>query len=152
MHELVREEIERHLAGKASPGFYRHLESCADCRTEVVEMEELSSILRDLTPAPYQVPSPSLGFYNRVAGTIREQQRSPLANLFSPGSLFFRRIALASLLLLTGLGGLLINSEVSEDGAGADATAIIAQYDATTSHAGASEPDRLLVTLAAYHQ
>src|SRR5690349_6233425 len=116
MHELVREEIERHLAGKASPGFYSHVEGCSDCRAEVAEMEELSFILRDLSPSLGEVPSPSLGFYNRVAGTIREQQRSPLENLFSPGSIFFRRIALASLLLLTGLGGLLINSEVSEDG------------------------------------
>lgn len=150
MHEPVREEIERHLAGKASPAFYAHLSTCADCQNEVAEMEELSRILRDLTPVLGEVPQPSLGFYSRVAGTIREQQRSPLADLFSPGSLFFRRVALASLVLLTGLGGLLINSEASEDGA--DATAIIAQYDAATSHAGAAEPDRLLVTLAAYHQ
>jgi len=150
MHGIVQEELERHLAGKASPAFYTHLSACAACRQEVAEMEDLSAVLRDFTPALEEAPQPSLGFYNRVAGTIRDQQRSPLANLLSPGSLFFRRIALASLLLLTGLGGLLINSEASEDGA--DATAIIAQYDSATSHAGAAEPDRLLVTLAAYHQ
>ena len=150
MHELVRDEIERHLAGKASPAFYRHLATCSDCRNEVEEMEELSRILRDLNPAPGEVPGPSLGFYNRVAGAIREQQRSPWAAVFSPGSLFFRRVAMASLLVLAGLGGLLINSEATENGA--DAAAIMAQYDSTTSHAGAAEPDRLLVTLAAYHQ
>jgi len=150
MHELVRDEIERHLSGKASAGFYSHLAVCPECRKEVDEMEDLSRILRDLTPALGEAPQPSLGFYSRVASEIRDQQRSPFTDLFSPGSAFFRRVAFASLLLLAGLGGLLIDSESAGDGP--DAAAIMAQYDSATSHAGAAEPERLLVTLADYHQ
>lgn len=154
MHEAAKHELEKHLPGegrgqKASPAFYAHLDSCADCREEVNEMDEISRIMRDLAPSLDGVPQPSLGFYSRVASTIREQQpRSPLAHFFSPGLVFFRRVAFASVLLLTGLGTLLIN-EVSEDGS--DATAIMAQYDTNTAHAPAAEPDNLLVTLAAYH-
>jgi len=151
MHDIVRDELEDHLAGKASPGFYTHVNSCKTCRDEVTEMDELAIVLRDLTPALGEAPLPSPGFYARVASTINEQQpRSPLAMLFSPGYLFFRRVALASVVVLAGLGTLLINNEAQVDGA--DATAIMAQYDTASSHAQSAEPDNLLVTLAAYHQ
>ena len=114
-------------------------------------MDELTKILRELSPTLGEAPEPSLGFYTKIAASIREQQpQSPWARLFSPGQVFFRRVAFASLLLLTGLGGMLINNEASQDGA--DATAIMAQYDTTTSHAGAAEPDQLLVTLASFNQ
>ncbi len=150
MHDAVQKELERHLAGKASPAFYRHLDECVSCRTEVAEMDELSQILKELSPSLGEAPEPSAGFYAKIAATICEQQpKSTWARLFSPGQVFFQRVAFASLLLLVGLGGLLVRQEAGQDGA--DATAIIAQYDTTTAHAGAAEPDRLLVTLAAYH-
>lgn len=151
MHEVVRNELERHLSGKASAAFYAHVAECDACRTEVAEMDEISLVLRELSPTLGEVPEPSLGFYTRVAATIREQQpRSPFARLFSPGQAFFQRIAFASLVLMAGLGTVLINNEANEDGL--DATTIMAQYDGTTSHASAAEPERLLVTLAAYHE
>ena len=151
MHEVVRNELERHLSGKASKAFYMHVAKCEACRAEVAEMDELSAVLRELSPSLGEVPEPSLGFYTRVAATIREQQpRSPFARLFSPGQAFFQRVVFASLLLIAGLGSVLINNEMNEDGL--DATTIMAQYDGATSHASAAEPDRLLVTLAAYHQ
>ncbi|MCU1325643.1 MAG: putative transrane anti-sigma factor [Bryobacterales bacterium] len=152
MHEVVRDELEHHLTGNASPAFYTHVKACATCREEIAEMEDLAKILRGLTtPAPGDMPVPSPGFYARVANTINEQQpKSAWANLFSPGYLFFRRVAFASLLVLTLLGAVLITTERS--GEGADATSIMAQYDSTTSHAPAAERDSLLVTLAAYHE
>ena len=151
MHDIVRDELEEHLTGKASAEFYAHMNSCKTCRDEVAEMDDLAAVLRDLSPALGEAPVPSPGFYARVASTINEQQpTSPLSKLFSPGYLFFRRVAMASVLLLAGLGTLLISNESEVDGA--DATAIIAQYDSASSHAHAAEPDNLLVTLAAYHQ
>jgi hypothetical protein len=151
MHEVVRDELEHHLTGKASPAFYTHVKGCATCREELAEMEDLARILRGLSPAPDEIPIPGSGFYARVANTINEQQpKSAWANLFSPGYLFFRRVAFASVLVLTLLGTVLITTEGA--GEGADATSIMAQYDSTTSHAPAAERDSLLVTLAAYHE
>jgi hypothetical protein len=151
MHEVVRDELEQHLTGKASPAFYSHVKTCDTCREELAEMEDLARILRDFSPAVGDVPEPSPGFYARVASTINEQQpKSTLADLFSPGYLFFRRVAFASVLALALLATVLVTNEVSEEGA--DATEIMAQYDSGTSHAPAAEPDNLLVTLAAYHE
>ena len=139
------------MAGMASPEFYNHVNSCKPCRDEIAQMDEIAAVLRDLTPALGEVPLPSPGFYARVANTINEQKPvSPMAKLFSPGYLFFRRVAFASILLLAGLGTLLISREAEVDGA--DATAIMAEYDTTSSHAHTAEPDNLLVTLASYHQ
>jgi anti-sigma factor RsiW len=151
MHEVVRDELERHLTGKASAAFYSHVKTCDTCRKELAEMEDLARILRDFTPALGDAPVPSPGFYARVASTINEQQpKSTLADLFSPGYLFFRRVAFASVFALALLAAVLITQEAS--GEGADATAIMAQYDSQTSHAPTAERDSLLVTLAAYHE
>ena len=151
MHDVVRDELEQHLTGKASPAFDTHMKACKTCRDEVAEMEELARILRDFTTSATDVPAPSPGFYARVAGIINEQQpKSTWANLFSPGHLFFRRVAFAAMLLVTLLGTVLITGEASDDGA--DATSIMAQYDTSTSHAPAAERDSLLVTLAAYQE
>jgi len=114
-------------------------------------MEDLAKILRDFTPALVDAPAPSPGFYARVATTINEQQpKSTLGDLFSPGYLFFRRVAFASVFALALLATVLVTREVSAEGA--DATSIMAQYDSNTSHAPAAERDSLLVTLAAYHE
>ncbi len=69
--------------------------------------------------------------------------------LFAPGAVFFRRIAFASLLLLAGLGSFLVSRESSFSGA--DAAALMAQHDPVADHSDADR-DRLLVTLADYHE
>jgi hypothetical protein len=165
MHEIVIDELERHLSGggvykNASRDFYDHLDACADCRAEVASMDEVSMLLRELRLQPDEastgsfagnpVPQPSLGFYNRVRYRIVEKQQNEAWGLFSPGAAFFRRIAFASLLLLAGLGSFLVTRESSFSGT--DAAAIMAQHDPVADHTESSDRDRMLVTLATWRE
>lgn len=148
MHDILVDELERHLSGGASRAFYDHLEACAECRDRVTEIAAVSRLICELKPAT--APEPSLGFYNRVAGRIIDDQRREAWGLFSPGAAFFRRVAFASLLLLAGLGSFLVTRESSAGGA--DAATIMAQHDVNTVHSESSDRDRILVTLASYGQ
>ena len=159
MHEIVVDELERHLSGggvykNASRAFYAHLDSCDACRAEVAQIDELSVLLRELkfdTANDLEtVPQPSLGFYSRVRNQIVEKQQKEAWGLFSPGAAFFRRIAFASLLLLAGLGSFLVTRESSFGGT--DAASIMAQHDPVAAHSETSDRDRMLVTLATYRQ
>jgi anti-sigma factor RsiW len=155
MHDIVIDELERHLSGNASRAFYGHLDACPACRTEVAQMDELSVLLRELRCADPEnqlesAPQPPLGFYNRVAWNIVDQQKKEAWGLFSPGAVFFRRVAFASLLLLAGLGSFLVSHEASFSGT--DAATIMAQHDPATAHSESSDRDRMLVTLATYHE
>ena len=148
MHDILVNELERHLSGRASQAFYDHLDACAECRDRVAEMDGVSQLIGELKPAARTAPEPSLGFYNRVALRIVEDQRKEAWGLFSPGAAFFRRVAFASLLLLAGLGSFLVTRESSAGGA--DAATIMAQHDVNAVHSESSDRDRILVTLASY--
>ena len=155
MHDIVVDELERHLSGNASRAFYDHLDLCEACRTEVAGMDELSALFRELCPAEGiqrvdAAPQPSPYFYNRVTWKIVENQPRGVWGLFSPGTAFFRRVVFASLLLLAGLGSFLVSREASFSGT--DAAAIMAQHDPAISHSESSDRDRMLVTLATYHE
>lgn len=152
MHDIVVDELERHLSGNASRAFYDHLDLCEPCRTEIAGMDELSTLLRELRPAEAgpAAPQPSPYFYNRLTWNIVESQRREAWGLFSPGKAFFRRVAFASLLLLAGLGSFLVSREASFSGA--DAAAIMAQHDPALPHPDSADRDRMLVTLATYHE
>jgi anti-sigma factor RsiW len=160
MHDIVIDELERHLSGgaesrNASRAFYAHLDACADCRSEVAGMDEMSALFRETlrfnTEAmPEMAVEPSLGFYYRVRGQIMEKQQKEAWGLFSPGAAFFRRVAFASLLLLAGLGSFLVTRESSFGGT--DAASIMGQHDAVADHSAASDRDHILVTLATYHE
>jgi hypothetical protein len=120
-------------------------------------MESFAMALRDLRAVPGEAPEPRLGFYNRVASTIVDNQRREAWGLFSPGAAFFRRIAFASLLVLASLGSFLITRESAAGGV--DAAAIMAQHDSRNAQYEPAGPapsdddrDRLLVTLASYHE
>jgi hypothetical protein len=124
-------------------------------------MTEFSKLMQELRSAPEAAPQASLGFYNRVAGRIIEEQRREAWGLFSPGATFFRRIAFASLLLLAGLGSFLVTHESSYVAPGyvstpglvsaSDASAII-QHDVSDDHAPSADRDRMFVTLATYRE
>ena len=155
MHDIVIDELERHLSGSASRTFYDHLEACHACRAEVARMDDLSAMLRELRSVDPEngidsAPRPSLGFYNRVTWNIVEKQKKEAWGLFSPGAVFFRRVAFASLLLLAGLGSFLVSHEASFSGT--DAATIMAQHDPAAVHSESSDRDRMLVTLATYHE
>lgn len=151
MHDIVVDELERHLSGSASRAFYDHLDLCEPCRTEIAGMDELSALLRELRPAALDsAPQPSPYFYNRVTWSIVENQGRQAWGLFSPGTAFFRRVAFASLLLLAGLGSFLVSREASFSGT--DAAAIMAQHDPAVAHPESADRDRMLVTLATWHE
>ena len=149
MHDIVVDEFERHLSGSASRAFYNHLDGCAECRAEVVGMEDVSLLLREFRAEPNSAPAPSFFFYNRVAGRIIEHERSEAWGLFSPGVVFFRRVAFVSVLLLAGLAGYLITSQSSSAG-GTDAATIMGQHDPSVDHENGSDRDHMLATLATY--
>jgi anti-sigma factor RsiW len=150
MHDILVEELEGHLSGKASQAFYDHVDACAECAAAVAALSEISDCLQELKPASQAGAEPPLGFYNRVAGRIVENQRKEAWGLFSPGAAFFRRIAFASLLVLAGLGSFLVTREAPESGN--DAAAIIAAHDPIAAHSESADRDRLLVTLADYRE
>jgi predicted anti-sigma-YlaC factor YlaD len=149
MHDIVVDELERHLSGSASRAFYSHLDGCAECRAEVDGMEDVSLLLREFRAEPESAPEPSFFFYNRVAGRIIEHERREAWGLFSPGVVFFRRVAFTSVLLLAGLAGYLITSQ-SPSAEGTDAATIMGQHDPSVDHENGSDRDHMLVTLATY--
>jgi hypothetical protein len=158
LHDVVVDELERHLSGTASRAFHDHLDKCPGCRAEVAAMTEFSKLMQELRLAPEAAPQPPLGFYNRVANRIVDDQRREAWGLFSPGAGFFRRVAFASLLLLAGLGSFLVTRESSYIGPAtqvistpADAS-VIMQHDLSDDHAPSADRDRMLVTLATYRE
>ena len=161
MHDAALDELERHLSGNASSAFYAHLAVCEECRIEVGEMDNVSALFQELRmdrlSAVTNAPQPRLGFYNRVVFQIADHQRRDYRGLFAPGAAFFRRVAFASLLLLAGLGSYLVSRESSfAPVAGAvganDAATILASHDPSLDHPAGSDRDRLLVTLATWHE
>ena len=158
LHDVVVDELERHLNGIASRAFHDHLDECPGCRAEVAAMLEFSKLMQEFRVAPEAAPQPPLGFYNRVASRIVEDQRREAWGLFSPGALFFRRIAFASLLLLAGLGSFLVTRESSYISPAPAAMAaptdasFIMQHDLSDDHAPSADRDRMFVTLATYRE
>jgi hypothetical protein len=166
MHDVVVNELEEHLAQKASPAlpggvssalpggvspeFYAHLAACEKCRTEVESIAQVSALLSELSPERDGGMEPSPFFYTRVAASIVEHQNTDHWGLLAPGAAFFRRVAFASLLLLAGLGSYLVmqNGDVQ----GTDPATIMAQHDGTSDHAASSDRDLMLATLASYGQ
>lgn len=150
MHDIVLNELEEHLAQKASPEFSAHLASCPECRAEVESIAQVSALLSELRPDVEAGMEPSPFFYTRVAAGIVEHQNTGHWGLLAPGAAFFRRVAFASLLLLAGLGSYLVmqNGDVT----GTDAATIMAQHDGTADHAASSDRDLMLATLASYQK
>lgn len=156
LHDIVVDELERHLSGTASRAFHDHLDGCPGCRSEVAAIAELSRLIQEFRLEPETAAQPLLGFYNRVANRIINNQRREAWGLFSPGATFFRRIAFASLLLLAGLGGFIASRESAympgaPPAPGARDVAII-QHNLADDHAPSADRDRMFVTLATYRQ
>jgi anti-sigma factor RsiW len=157
LHDIVVDELERHLSGNASRAFHDHLDQCPGCRAEVAAMTEISELVQDLRVAPEAAAQPSLGFYNRVANRIVEDQRREAWGLFSPGAAFFRRVAFASLLLLAGLGSFLVTRETSYTASrpvvsSDSGPAVAIEHDLSDDHAPSADRDRMFVTLATFRE
>ncbi len=148
MHDVVVNELEEHLTGKASPAFHGHLASCRECREEVESIAGVSELFGELRPDSLNALEPSPFFFTRVAAGIVEHQNKDHWGLLAPGAAFFRRIAFASLLVLACLGSYLVMRE--DKMAGTDAATIMAQHDVSADHAASTDRDLMLVTLASY--
>ncbi len=163
VHNIVAEGLEQFLEGNPPAGFQEHLAVCQDCRNEVDAFQQVSVLLGDLAAVPDLAPEPPPGFYLRVASEIAESRRVRFWNLFSPSPAFFHRVAMASVLLLAGLGAFMVTREASADHT--DAVALMAEFNAPPSaNTSVQEPlpaspapvdnassrDRLLSTLVSY--
>lgn len=143
MHQVILDRLEQYLTG--TPGsreFTAHLESCPECRTEVSEMQELSSAFAALR-APEEI-TPRAGFYARVAERVEQQRPRSFASLFWLDPVFGKRVAFASLMILAVLGSYLISRETDYSAGPTNPEAVMAQQ------APAQDPDVMLATLASY--
>jgi predicted anti-sigma-YlaC factor YlaD len=110
MHPVMRDRLERALAGAPDEAVRRHLAECAECGAEFEFMRDHAEALR-LLRAPEEI-EPRAGFYARVMERI-EAEGASIWDLFFE-SAFGRRIAIASLALALLLGVYLISAERSE--------------------------------------
>jgi anti-sigma factor RsiW len=143
MHQVILDRLEEYLSGSpSSQAFTAHLESCEACRTEVREMQELSTALVALR-APQDVTPPP-GFYARVSRRVDQQRPRSIWSLCLLDPAFGKRVAFASLMTLAVLGSYLITRETDYAAGPTNATAVMAER-------GPSEnPDVMLATLASY--
>lgn len=143
MHQVILDRLEAYLAG--TPGsreFTAHLESCHECRTEVREMQEISSALVALRP-PEEI-APTTGFYARVAQRVEAERPRSIWGLCLLDPAFGKRVAFASVMTLAVLGSYLITRETDYSAGPASPEVIMAQQ------APAGDPDVMLATLASY--
>jgi len=143
MHQVILDRLEEYLAGTlSSREFTAHLESCHECRTEVSEMQELSSALLALRGS--DEIAPAAGFYARVSQRVEQERPRSFTSLFWLDPAFGKRVAFASVMTLAVLGSYLITRETEYSAGPPDPEIIMAQ------HAPAQDPDVMLATLASY--
>ena len=143
MHQVILNRLEEYLAGSpSSREFTAHLESCSECRSEIGEMQDISSALQVLRVT--EEIQPAAGFYARVSRLVEQQRPRSLASFFWMDPVFGKRVAFAALTTLAVLGSYLITGETQYSSGPPDAQAIMAQQ------APAHDPDVMLTTLASY--
>jgi hypothetical protein len=104
MHEPVIGRLEEYLAGGGPfADVEEHLKNCANCRKELEAMQMHSALFRSLRTDV----DPAGGFYARVMNRVETQARPSVWSLFGE-SLFAKRLAYASGVLLVALGTLLV--------------------------------------------
>src|SRR5579864_6895744 len=139
MHQVILDRLEEYLAGTpSSREFTAHLESCPECRTEVSEMQELSSAFQALRAAPEIAPA--AGFYARLSQRVEQQRSRSFTSLFWLDPVFGRRVAFASVMILAVLGSYLITRETEYSAGPPNPEVIMAQ------HAPTQDPDAMLAT------
>jgi predicted anti-sigma-YlaC factor YlaD len=150
MHRLIEQHLEEALSKKSLPSNHpaqRHLDECADCRTEVETMREHSALLRNLAPPGEMDPRP--GFYARVWERIEAQRPVSIWNLFTE-SLWGRRLATASLSLALLMGAYVISTERSMRPVRQDTMARQLLPDAPVLAAVNSSPNAVFMELVSY--
>ena len=144
MHQVILDRLEGYLSGAPSPReFTAHLETCEECRTQVREMQEVSSAFHALR-APEEV-SPPAGFYARLAERVESARRPrSLWRLVWLDPVFGKRLAFTSLVTLAVLGSYLITRETQYSAGPSRPEVVMAQQGP------GDNPDMMLATLASY--
>jgi anti-sigma factor RsiW len=171
MHEPIRDYLEEYLGGSASAipaDFHAHLETCAECATELRALAMQAEMLRTLCPV--DEVDVHAGFYARVVDRIEAQRHASIwSALLEPT--FGRRLAVVCAMLIVLLGSYFVASELSEpivavapvvatrsssapDGAVSYPAASQASHQASSQDADAIERQRdaVLVNLASFHE
>jgi anti-sigma factor RsiW len=146
MHAVISDDLEDYLSGHLPPSalrcFQAHLETCSECRREVVEIQEVTALVAILKPAGTVVPSPS--FAARVMQNVAGAAIPSFWSIFGDFA-FGRRVVFASLLTLAVLGTILVSRESAYMPTGTSPEAVMASGSENSPSA-----DRMLVTLASY--
>ena len=151
MDETIYSGLEDYLSGSASPEFLRAIAKDPRAQREVEQMKEISGILASLRTEQPLAPPPY--FYAKLAASIEDKQRTRSAwNPFSFQSQFGRRVAYASLVLLTCAGSFLVMRDDSAKQFVSSPEAIMASHDTNVEHEPAEDRASMMVTLASYHE
>jgi anti-sigma factor RsiW len=149
MHAVVIESLEEYLAGTLEPverkAIEAHLSHCSMCLEEISGMQDVSSLFSALRVEEPVAPAP--GFYARVMQDVEARKRPSFTGVFDLG--FARRMAFASLLTITVLGGFLISRDHSYR-PGYTPDSVMAQQNLPSFDN--SSPDNMLVTLTNYER
>jgi anti-sigma factor RsiW len=145
MHAVIIDALEEYLSGHLPPPaldrFQGHLETCGQCRREVIEIQESTGLLHLLKPAGAADPPPS--FVAQVMQTVAERSSSSFWAAFGDFA-FGRRVVFASLLTLAVLGTVLVSREEAYAPNPTTPEAVMADT------AGSPSADQMLATLANY--
>ena len=158
MHEFVRDQLEELLTADALSrqssaenndlsGVTKHVESCAECSSEVTLIKAQSALLRTLR-APQSDIEPRAGFYARVMQRIEERTKDSIWSVFVD-SPFGKRLAFTSLAIAALLGSYVVTLEARDGHLGG--TNIIAQQtngEAPCFGSQAQQRDAVLVNFA----
>jgi len=151
MHREVRYRLEDILAdagGVAGNGSNdnRHLDECADCRTEISALRAQQRLLRSLR-LPEEA-EPRAGFYARVIERIESQGAASIWSLFFDSPVG-RGLAMASMVLALSLGAYLVSSE---HGAATQAGQAMSVPNSGEMLTGSPDLDAVFVNLVTYRE
>ncbi len=146
MHQVIVDRLEDYLAGASNipREFTAHLEACAECRTEVSEMQEIGAAFEALRSSDELAPAPD--FYARLNILIEDQQARSFWRWFSWEPLFGRRVAFASLMALFLLGSFLVSRETEYAAGPTSPEQLIAHQEPSEN------PDAMLASLVGYRE
>jgi len=164
MHQPVKDNLEEYLRGvsgkygRAIPDeMETHLSSCAECASELSELELQSAALQSLR-APSEAELPA-GFYARVMQRIDDARatNSVWAAFLEP--IFAKRLFYSCATLLLLLGSYLISSETADHGLYNQPATVVSTPPDVAANAAPDdvdttpqERDAVLVSLASYEQ
>ena len=114
MHVSIRDRLEDLLRADSLRGYpatVNHLNTCAECSSELDLMKDQCAQLKKLRAA--EDLEPAAGFYARVLQRIEERQGESIWSIFM-ASPFSKRLAVASLTIAVALGSYVVAQESRE--------------------------------------